>query len=161
MIIQLSNRRRCNRRHIQRNRGSAIVGVLACLLIGTVLTALTVQSALRGRREARLERQLAQTEWLCEGGIVRAVAALRKSTDYQGETWQPELGIEPLRAAEIEIKVTADLSESKSWTIQVVARLDSTTDSDGPMQRSRTVTVNQLTESTQKSETNSNSEKSE
>lgn len=161
MIIHLSSRRRSNRQHSRRNRGSIIVGVLACLLVGTVLTALTVQSALRGRREARLERQLAQTDWLCEGGIVRAVAALRKSTDYQGETWQPELGIEPLREAIVEIKVTADPSETKSWSIQVVARLDSTTDNDGPMQRSRTLTVKQLSESTQTSETNSNSEKSE
>lgn len=137
----------------QRPRGAAIVGVLACLLIGTVLIGLTVQTALRGRREARLERQLSQTEWLCEGGAVRAVSALRKSSDYEGETWQPKLELEPFRDAVVDIKVNR--TESNNWTIHVVAHLDSTIDFDGPMQRSLTLTVKQSKEA------NTNSEKSE
>ena len=152
-----------------------MVGVLACLLIGTVLISLSLQSALRGRREARLERQLAQTEWLCEGGAIRAVAALQKSADYQGETWQPKLRLEPFTDAVVDIKVARqslaniagevakektdeskiEPATSNAWTILVVARLDSTTDIDGPMQRSLSLTVKQSKEA------NTNSEKSQ
>ncbi len=126
---------RCRRR-----RGAFLIGVLACLLIGSVLVGLTVQSALRNRREARLTRQLAQTEWLCEGGLIRAVSALSKSAEYPGETWQPELGLEPLGKAVVEIAVQAG-AEPDTWDVRVVARLDSTTDSDGPMQRTKTLSV--------------------
>ncbi len=78
---------------------------MACLLVGILISSVAVQTALRGRREARLQRQLAQTQWLCEGGLVRAAAALRKSPDYTGETWQPDLATEPMRDAVVEIKV--------------------------------------------------------
>ncbi len=164
----------------QRRHGAVLVGVLACLLVATVITALTVQSALRGRREARLDRQLAQTEWLCEGGILRAVQELRKSPAYAGETWRPELAIEPFGDAVVEIQVESLAAQGKgpdgtgndksetaeqvadSWKIRIVARLDSTTDSDGPMQRSRTLVLQPKPVSTEPTlETKSNSEKSE
>ena len=124
-------------------RAAVLVGVLACMIVGMILTALTVQAALRGRREARLELQLTQTEWLCEGGIVRAVSELRKSTEYSGETWHPELKIEPWQAAEVEIEVkkSETTGEQTEWQIRVCARLDSTTDLDGPMQRTRTLSI--------------------
>lgn len=127
--------------HHSRRRGTVLIGVVACIVICTLLTGMTVQSALRGRREARLERQRLQTEWLVEGGLVRAVNALRKSTEYVGETWKPELSVEPLRDAEVEIKVERANESQVAWTIKVVARLDSNTDNDGPMQRSGTLTV--------------------
>lgn len=141
-----------------RRRGTALVGVLACLLVGTLLTGLTVQSALRGRREARLERQRLQTEWLLEGGLIRAVKALQASNEYAGETWQPDLQVEPLCNAEVEIKVKPAATD---WVIQVVARLDSTTDSDGPMQRSGSVTLKRPSEDNPSTETKSNLEKSQ
>lgn len=149
--------------------GAILIAVLACLLVGVLIAGLTLQTAMRGRREAKLQRQLAQTEWLCEGGIVRAVAALKHSTEYTGETWQPDLNMEPLEKAVVDIQVkpvrSADAAtdskadneddEAQAWTIHVTARLDSTSDIDGPMQRTQTLTIKQL------SEVNTKSEKSE
>jgi hypothetical protein len=140
-------------------------------MIGCVLTALAVQSALRSRREARLARQLSQTEWLCEGGLVRAAQALQKSPEYTGEVWQPKLNIEPYTEAQVQIKVirptaksettsektTDDASKNPSaepvtLTIYVRAHLDSTTDGDGPMQRTRSLTIQRPSESDSKTE---------
>ncbi len=140
-----------------------------------VLISLSVQTALRGRREARLERQLAQAEWLCEGGVIRAVQHCKSLASIQAKLGIPSWSWNRFRSAVVEIKVErekanlasagdtkAEIDESKTedsassaWTVQVIARLDSTSDFDGPMQRSLTLTVNQSQAA------NINSEKSE
>ena len=153
MVTQSSYR---SDRFSRSRRGAILVGVLACLLVGTVLTALTVQSALRGRREARLERQLLQTQLLCEAGVVRAVKSIAANPGYQGETWQPPIDGGQLNSAKVVIEVTSasppadqtadqptDQVDKKETQLKVsiVALLDSTTDSDGPMQRSHSFAV--------------------
>lgn len=97
---------------------------------------------------------------------MRAANALRASNEYDGETWHPELNIEPLSDAVVEIKVKREQAESPStdtdnkqakeiWTVQVVARLDSTTDNDGPMQRSGSLVIEHLSQNKPSSETKS------
>lgn len=120
-----------------RRRGTVIVCVLACLVIGSMLAATTMQAALQGRREVRLQRQLRQTELLCEAGVIRAAQQLTQSADYTGEEWRPALDIPAFFDAQVVITVD-NIQDSPVLQITVVARLDSSSDNDGPMQRSHT-----------------------
>lgn len=128
-------------------KGTVVLVVLACLIITSALVTTTVQSALRGRIEARNARQLRQTELLCEAGVMRSVERLRQSADYQGETWKPKLNI-PQGEEEasferpiIEIRVKVPSNDGQERNIEVVAKLASKNNSHGPMQRSHTFTT--------------------
>jgi type II secretory pathway pseudopilin PulG len=125
--------------------GAVLVCVIACLAVTSVLAALTVQSSLRGRREARLQLQLRQTELLCEAGVMRAVKRLQSSSGYAGEQWQPELNLENYHDVIVDIQVAAVEKEATQprtlKDVTVIARLDSFLDHDGPMQRTHNFRV--------------------
>ena len=122
-------------------QGVVLVCVIACLVVASTLVGLAVQASLRGRREARLQLQLRQTELLCEAGVMRAVKRLQTSTaGYAGERWTPELNLENYHDASVEIQIANEDKDADPWNasakkITVIARLDSFLDQDGPMQR--------------------------
>lgn len=129
------------KRHKRSDRnGVILVCVLSCLVVSSVLVALTVQSSLRGRHEARIQMQLRQTELLCEAGVMRAAAQMASSPDYKGERWEPQLNLENYRDAIVEIDITAAEQDTPDTDkpakkVTVIAKLDSYLDQDGPMQR--------------------------
>ena len=129
------------KRHAREAReGVVLVCVIACLVVASALVALAVQSSLRGRREARLQLQLRQTELLCEAGVLRAAKQLETSDLYTGEQWLPELDLENYHDAAVAIEVTevdqGNLpSRASAKNVVVIAKLDSYLDQDGPMQR--------------------------
>lgn len=119
-----------NARNARRGRGGfAVVAVLVCLLVISMLGATMVQTSLEAHRGSRLARDRVQTMWLAESGIDRAAAQLRRDADYMGETWKivaddldgrraavVEISIEPATArggeiADRRVKVTATLGE--------------------------------------------------
>lgn len=131
-------------------QGAVLVCIIACLAVSTVLIALSIQSALRSRREVRLQLQLRQTELLCEAGVMRAAQKLGSDATYPGEQWVPPLTSETFHTPEVRIEVNSNQSpgqpednrdnkdeEAKSSTaiVTVTAKLDSHLDLDGPMQR--------------------------
>ncbi len=121
--------------------GAVLICVLACLGIVITLVMTTVQSSLRGRREVRMQRQLIQTELLCEAGVQRAVRQFGKSKEYQGETWRPKLGNRSFENATIEIRIGPSQEDTQSMRAEVVATLASTADSNDGMQRSHVFTI--------------------
>jgi type II secretory pathway pseudopilin PulG len=129
------------KRHPREAReGVVLVCVIACLVVAAALVALAVQSSLRGRREARLQLQLRQTELLCEAGVLRAAKQLETSDHYSGEQWLPELDLENYHDAAVAIEVTdgdqgTSPSQASTKNVVVIAKLDSYLDQDGPMQR--------------------------
>lgn len=138
-------------RHADRT-GTVVIVVLACLVVTSALVVTTVQSALRGRLEARNARQLRQTELLCEAGVMRSVQRLGQSADYTGETWKPKLNQPRFDIAFsyekpvfeqpiVEIRVLASPGNQHTRRVEVVARLTSTGNRNGPMQRSHTFTT--------------------
>ena len=125
-------------------KGAVLVCVIACLAVATVLIALSVQCALRSRREVRLQLQLRQTELLCEAGVMRAALKLRDDSAYTGEVWEPKLESENYHSASVKIDLQsladASAADPQSLQVLVTAKLDSFLDSDGPMQRSHQFT---------------------
>ncbi len=135
------------RHNREARQGAVLVCVIACLVVASTLVGLAVQASLRGRREARLQLQLRQTELLCEAGVMRAVKRLQTSSaGYTGERWTPELNLENYHDAVVEIQIAnadkdAHLSNASAKNVTVIARLDSFLDQDGPMQRTHSFIV--------------------
>lgn len=121
--------------------GTVLICVLACLGIVITLVMTTVQTSLRGRREVRMQRQLIQTELLCEAGVQRAVRQFGKSREYRGEIWLPKLGTRSFESAMIEIRIGPSQEDAQSMRAEVVATLASTADSNDRMQRSHVFTI--------------------
>lgn len=128
--------------------GSVLICVLACLGIVIVLVMTTIQSSLRGRREVRMQRQLLQTEFLCEAGVRRAVQQLKKSAEYKGETWLPKLGATSYEHAAIKIKIEPAKEDANSLRAEVVASIADSANSNNQMQRSHTFFIGQPTSTT-------------
>ena len=127
-------------------RAAVLICMLVCVAIAASLVAATLQSALRARRELRLQRQLRQTELLLTAGLERAVARLRSDAAYRGETWELDpatLPGSPLGRVRIEVTPTQAESSSpsrpESHQIHVVARI-ANSDLHGT-QRSDTLTL--------------------
>lgn len=118
--------------------GTVLVCVLACLGIVIALVMTTLQSSLRGRHEVRMQRQLIQTEFLCEAGVQRAVQQLKKSPEYRGEKWLPKLGSTSFGKAAIEIRIEPSQEVVHSLRAEVIATLADSADSNDRMQRSHT-----------------------
>lgn len=118
--------------------GTILICVLACLGIVIALVMTTMQSSLRGRREVRMQRQLIQTEFLCEAGVQRAVQQLKKSPEYKGEKWFPKLGSTSYENAAIEIRIEPSTEVVNTLRAEVIATLAESAESNDRMQRSHT-----------------------
>lgn len=121
--------------------GTILICVLACLGIVIALVMTTMQSSLRGRREVRMQRQLIQTEFLCEAGVQRAVQQLKKAPEYKGEIWFPKLGSTSFENAAIEIRIEPSMDDINTLRAEVIATLADSADSNDRMQRSHTFSI--------------------
>jgi type II secretory pathway pseudopilin PulG len=124
--------------------GTVLICVLACLGIVIALVLCTTQSSLRGRREVRLQRQLLQTELLCEAGVLRAKQQFKKSPDYAGEKWTPNLGMSSFQYAAIEIRITPKTGGANQAQAEVIASLASSKDSSDRVQRSHKFNIRSM-----------------
>lgn len=122
--------------------GTVLICVLACLGVVLAMVMSTLQSSLRGRNEVRMQRQLVQTELLCEAGVQRAVRQIAKSPKYQGEKWMPKLSIPSFEFVVVEIRTEESVELPQSIRVEVVATLSTSAVSNDSMQRSHTFTIN-------------------
>ncbi|HUP80756.1 MAG TPA: hypothetical protein VM260_19555 [Pirellula sp.] len=129
--------------------GTVLICVLACLGIVTVLVITTMQNSLRGRREVRMQRQLLQTEFLCEAGVKRAVQRLKRSPEYKGEKWLPKLGTTSFENSTIEIRIEPAKENANSLRAEVVASIADSANSNNRMQRSHTFFIDHPTITTE------------
>lgn len=110
------------RRPRVRRRGAVMIAALVCLLIISMLVTSMLQSALRGRRQLRMEHHARQTMLLLQAGVEHSQAHLARAQDYQGETLQ--LPIPGRSAAEVgAVAIVAEAIPGEQRTsVQVVAR---------------------------------------
>lgn len=96
------------RSHSDRRRGAVLIVAIACLSIATAIAIAGVRHALMGRRQARLEHQLRQTELLVDAGLRRAIKAVSADANYSGERWDLDPALTGFAAtfegANVEIK---------------------------------------------------------
>ena len=99
-------------------RGAAILIVMVCLLLASMLGASLVNLALAQRKQARRAQLHLQATWLAESGLERAAAQLARDPEYAGETWKlPENG----PAGLVRIEVNKDEANTNRRVVRVVA----------------------------------------
>lgn len=103
-----------------RKRGAALICVVACLAVATLLLGGMLKTALLTMRQVRTERHLRQTEWLVQAGAERAAFRLASDVGYTGEEWSLAadeiVGTEP---GLVTISVSRDSTDRAS--VRVVA----------------------------------------
>jgi type II secretory pathway component PulK len=102
--------------------GAVLVAVIVVLAVASTILFYMMKAAIDQHRQLRSHRHEVQADWLARAGIDRAVAQLRQSADYTGETWHvPADQLDGISAAEVEIKIEpAAETESR----QITARAD-------------------------------------
>lgn len=121
------------RRRLSNRGGALLVCVVVCLSIATALATAGVRSALDLHRQARVDRRLAQAEWLVEAGAQRAAARLRSDSDYDHETWTLDGDVLPGYGPAV-VKITVDRSPSTA-AARVVVEVTVSSDSPQPVRR--------------------------
>jgi hypothetical protein len=99
-------------------RGAALITAVVALTVCSVMLFYLLKGTLDTHRQMRTHRQEVQADWLAAAGVDRAIASLRQSSDYTGETWK--IPADQLRdAAEVTIKVEpAAESNGRQITVQ-------------------------------------------
>jgi hypothetical protein len=94
-----------------------LLSLLVVLLVGAELTKAIVQQ----RRQSRLTEDRQQAFWIAESAVQRAVHALAKSPDYQGETWRVSgemLGTDRAGVATIKVAPAEGSPERRRIVVQ-------------------------------------------
>jgi hypothetical protein len=102
--------------------GAILVAVLVTMLVVTSIVGTTIVLSLRSQRECRVERQMAQTRFLCEAGAIRASERLLQEPTFEGDRWLPNLGDGSDAIAEIVTKIVRDKEQQPS--VEVIASLE-------------------------------------
>jgi type II secretory pathway pseudopilin PulG len=79
-----------DRKRKQRS-GAALIGVLVAMGLLMAMISITMQGAIRNRREAKKHLLLTQAMWLCDAGLQRAHRKAITDPAYRSEHWQPVL----------------------------------------------------------------------
>lgn len=105
-------------------RGSFLVVALVCLVLSAVLIAALLRSTLLLSRQAQVEQQRAQADWLASAGLSRATSRLRSNPDYTGEIWNvPAESLRGSEPARVEIQVRTNERNTSHKAIVVVAEV--------------------------------------
>ena len=67
--------------------GAILIVALVAVAIFTSLAATNIRSVLRHRQAVKSERNMIQTQLLCEAGCDRAASMLALNREYAGEVW--------------------------------------------------------------------------
>jgi type II secretory pathway component PulK len=73
--------------NVLRRRGAALAVALVTLLAVMLIASTVVRSLLVAHRQARLQQNELQAEWLAEAAVSRAKAQLVANSQYSGENW--------------------------------------------------------------------------
>ena len=104
-----------------RPAGSILFAALVCLLVVMAMVAAMLQSALHGRQQIRVQRNLRQTELLLQAGADRAAIRLIREADYRGETWTiPADALAGQEEGQVTIQASRE-TEAAPWRVRVVA----------------------------------------
>ncbi len=107
-----------------RRRGAGLVIALVTLLVITSTMAAIIHALLFDLRQTRQTANELQAQWLADSSVSRAVAQLRNSESYAGETWRASVAgdtsAESYGVAEIRIERPA--GREKELRVIVEAR---------------------------------------
>jgi hypothetical protein len=109
------------RRYSLRRSGLVSVAVLIALFVIGLVCAGLLKVAFARRAEVAMNERRVQAEWLAESGLDRAVARLKASVDYAGETWEvstEDLGGRGAATVAIQVEKITDRPERRKVRVQ-------------------------------------------
>lgn len=99
-----------------------LIGVMVCLTVVMILTAIWVRTVARQQRVVRATADGVQAEYLAAAGVARAEAQLAGDANYRGETWLVDRQTLGTRAAaKVIIHVENDPARSSARRLSVEA----------------------------------------
>jgi len=121
-------------------RGAVLAAALVEFLVAAAILFGVLQDVVRHHRQLLTGRQQLQTQWLAQAGVDRAVAQLRKSADYRGETWRvPADELDGVAPAEVKIHLESVADQPDDLRLRVDAEYP--TDSVHCSQQTREATI--------------------
>ncbi|HEY2827732.1 MAG TPA: hypothetical protein VGJ04_09055 [Pirellulales bacterium] len=104
-------------------RGAILAAVLVEFIVAAAILFAVLQAAISHHRHLLGGRQQLQSQWLTQAGMDRAIAQLRSSTDYRGETWHvPAADLDGIDAAEVQISLEPVPDQSDDLHLTVAAK---------------------------------------
>lgn len=76
-----------NHHSIAARNGTAMVAILICILVVTMLGATLTKRITAEYRQLSTVQHQAQAFWIAESAVQRALVQIEKDETYQGETW--------------------------------------------------------------------------
>ena len=126
------------KRNSSKPAGTTLICVLVCLSVSTAIVTTTIRGTLQTRRNERLLRQMRQTEFLLDAGILRAAQKLADSAEYSGEVWRPTAALPGFDDVRVEIEIAKPSDSAAPQRVNVVAKLATGVTAAGITQRSYT-----------------------
>jgi type II secretory pathway component PulK len=120
--------------------GMALIAALVALAVTSAVFAGILAGAATLRRQVRTHREQAQVRYLVDAGIQRAIARLRDSSSYRGETWlvpADQLG----GSSPAEVVIQLSERENDPEKIEIAVRAEYPQNEFRRVRESRTVTV--------------------
>jgi type II secretory pathway component PulK len=107
-------------------RGVVVVAAVVAFAIAATFLFYLLKNTLDQQRQMLTHRQEIQADWLAAAGIDRALAKLKQSPDYNGETWRvPADELSDTAAAEVVIQIEdSNLFNQRKITAQANYPLD-------------------------------------
>lgn len=126
--------------HANPRRGAIAVIAMITILITISIGLGLVRTSLQSRDQALRRQDQTQAQWLVEAGIERAVAQLRQSAEYRGETWKlPADKLGGRRDGEVRIELEAAEDNANDYQLTVVA--DYPAGSEHRIRARKTITI--------------------
>jgi hypothetical protein len=127
-------------RYAGERRGVVLAVALVVFLLCTAILCTLLQGVINHERQVRDHRQLDQARWLADAGIDRAIAQVRQSDRYRGETWNvsaEELG----GVAAGKVTITVEPNDQQPGELRLLAQADYPDDDVHRVRQSRETTI--------------------
>lgn len=116
VVVRNAARQKCPR------RGAILVFAMLALLVVSMLGAALLRTVSMSRQQLQREALHTQAVWLADSGAARAVAQLRASPTYTGETWTvPAEQLSAGRTASVRIAISSEPDHPERTIIAATA----------------------------------------
>lgn len=102
-------------------RGAALLVVLACLALATVMFTIVARQVGAERQTLQWSQWSLQAAWLAEAGVERAASRLAADPNYLGETWTipaAELSGDEGGVVRIHVETVADKPQQRTVRVE-------------------------------------------
>lgn len=135
-----SNRLSSANRSARERRGVVLAVALVVFLLCMAIVCTLLQGVINHERQVRDHRQLDQAHWLADAGIDRAIAQVRQSDKYRGETWKvsaDDLG----GISDGKVAITVQAVDEHPGELRILAQADYPDDDVHRVRQSRETTI--------------------